>query len=38
MNMELMEKIMEAAKRDKRKIVLPEGEEERTLVDRKSTL
>ena len=30
--MELMEKIMEAAKRDKRKIVLPEGEEERTLV------
>ena len=30
--MELMEKIMEAAKKDKRKIVLPEGEEERTLV------
>ncbi len=32
MNMELMNKIWEAAKADKRKIVLPEGDEERTVV------
>lgn len=30
--MELIEQIMEAAKQDKRRIVLPEGEEERTLI------
>ena len=32
MNMELMNKIWEAAKADKKKIVLPEGDEERTIV------
>ena len=30
--MELMNKIWEAAKSDKKKIVLPEGDEERTIV------
>ena len=30
--MELMKKLWESAKADKRKIVLPEGDEERTLV------
>ena len=34
--MELMEKLWNAAKENKQRIVLPEGDEERTLVARKN--